>query len=57
MHVGGLHGNDGEQFFFQKPNAFDYGTYGLSGGGAWGLGRLEDCSRQLNQQCASLSIE
>jgi hypothetical protein len=28
----------GSQFFFQKSSAFDYGTYGLCNGGAWGLG-------------------
>jgi hypothetical protein len=27
----------GSQFFFQKPSAFHYGTYGLCNGGAWGL--------------------
>ncbi len=30
----------------QKPNAFNYGTYGLCGGGVWGLGQLEDRSKQ-----------
>jgi hypothetical protein len=32
--LGGLYGHDKEPFFFQKSNAFDYGTYGLCGGGA-----------------------
>jgi hypothetical protein len=39
-------------FFFQKPGAFDDGIHGLCRGGAWGLGQLEDCSRQPSWQCA-----
>ncbi len=42
----------GSQFFFQKPSAFHYGTYGLCNGGAWGLDWLEDRSRPMSQQCA-----
>ncbi len=36
----------GNHLFFQKPSAFDYGMDGLCGGGAWGLGWLEDHSKQ-----------
>jgi len=42
MHVGGLHGHDGELFFPQKPSAFDYGMDGLCKGGAQGSSQWED---------------
>jgi hypothetical protein len=40
------------QFFFQKPSAFNCGTNGLYGGGAWGSNRLKDHSRLMRGQCA-----
>jgi hypothetical protein len=57
MNVGDGHGHDGEPMFFQKLGAFDYGMNGLCEGGAWGLGQLEDCFRQMGQQCTFVSIK
>ncbi len=56
MHVGGAHGHDGEPFFSQNPSAFNCGTDGLCGGGAWGSFHLEDHSRPTSWQCASVPI-
>ncbi len=48
MHVAGAHAHYREPIFFQNLGAFDHGTNGLRGGGAWGSSRFEDHFRLMS---------
>jgi len=54
-HVEGAHGHDREPILFQKLGAFNYGTNGVCGSGAWGSYQLEDHTRLMNRQYAYVS--
>jgi len=54
MHVRGAYGHDEKPIFKKKPSAFECDMIDLYTSGAWSSSQLEDHSKQLSWQCASI---